>query len=81
MRYWLRSPWLAEVSSVDDLKQASKSIHHGHFEAKLYDAKETHEASIPNFGRTLLPTRGGRRLLKGIAGIITRGEMGIIEIF
>jgi hypothetical protein len=41
---------------VDDLKQASKSIHHSHFEAKLYDAKENYDASIPNFGRALFPT-------------------------
>jgi hypothetical protein len=54
---------------MDDLKKASKSIHHSHFKAKSYDAKETYDASIPNFGRTLLPTRRGRRLLKGIAGI------------
>jgi hypothetical protein len=54
---------------VDDLKQPSKSIHHSHFKAKLYDAKETYDASIPNFGRALFPTRRGGRLLKGIAGI------------
>jgi hypothetical protein len=55
---------------VDDLKQASKSIHHSHFEAKLDDAKETYDASIPNFGRALFPTRRGGRLLKGTAGIV-----------
>jgi hypothetical protein len=54
---------------VDDLKKPSKSIHHSHFEAKLDDTKGTYDASIPNFRITLLPTRGGGRQLKGIAGI------------
>jgi hypothetical protein len=63
-----RSPWLAEASSVEDLKHATKSARNETILRTSSTAK-AYDVLRPKLGRVLFPIRRGGRLSSGLARI------------
>jgi hypothetical protein len=63
-----RSPKLAKVSSVEDLKYAMQSKRDKVVQERSSKAK-SYDVSRPKFGRAFFPARGGGRTSRGLAGI------------
>jgi hypothetical protein len=69
-----RSPKLAEVSSVEDLKYATQSKRDKVIQERKSKAK-SYDVSRPKLGRALFPARGGGRTSRGLAGIIAPSSL------